>query len=166
MPAHSYFRNISLDAMIIQELKLDLSLLLTHSLKCAFAVEKCLPDRCETRDWALFAFLSPREKAFTCVSSQMRVCSEECVLRLSVQLCFTQDCCNTKVKAHLRRSCWFSAVTAPCVIFILNTKYSLPNSALWCLCILCFPFFSASVSLFFFHTHTLTCRLKFPCLVF
>lgn len=98
-----------------------------------------------------------QEKAFICAFSWAK-------WSFLMSECLTWDCEMLK-HSPLKRACWSAIETIPCVIFILNTNYSLPDSPLF---VSFYSPFSLSLCLLslslFSHTHSQAER--FPCLFF
>lgn len=122
-----------------------------------FAVGNRSPDRCETQDSTPFPSPSPQEKDFVCALSQTRL---SCFLWgwACVRLCFIRDC-EVLSHSHLKRAFWGAMGNVPCVIFILNTTYSLPDFPLFVSFYSPSPFVSISFLSPFFSitpTHLLT----------
>lgn len=98
-----------------------------------------------------------QEIAFICAFSWAK-------WRFLMSVCLTRDCEMLK-PSPLKRACWSAIETIPCVIFFLNTNYSLPDSPLFV------SFYSPfSLSLFNFplslFLHTRSQAERFPCLFF
>lgn len=81
-----------------------------------------------------------------------------------MSVCLTWDCEMLK-HSHLKRARWSTIETIPCVIFILNTNYSLPDSLVF---VSFYSPFSLSQYLFSFSvfSHTRSQAERFHCLFF